>query len=147
MGISLPGKPDVALAGLPEQTADATFRLTGHFGQFRVDIHEKSSLRRLRSRFAFSCLPFPAAEDAGERLAPSDFRPLRVTYAFDILSGKPHRLLWGISRRGEILTVIHPPLRSATDRESGEAPRLLPVDRPTFDRAVTPRPPVATQRS
>lgn len=106
--------------------------LTSHFGRFHVEIVDGDQSRRIRSRIAFSY--WEAGSGESETLfSERDFWACRTTYAIDILTGRPHRLIWGLDARGALVTFIRP-VFDLSDPSRWGVPRLIPIDQRSFNQ-------------
>lgn len=107
-------------------------RLTGCFGLFQIGYREKNTLRDLHGRLAFACAPVERDED-GDPLSSGAFRLVRVSYAFDMHSRIPLRLVWLATAQNDVLTIVRPALTPA-EGYGPDTPRLFPVSFEVYKR-------------
>ncbi len=106
--------------------------LTSHFGRFHAEIADDEQIRRIRSRIAFSYRE-AAPGEVEAPLSPRDFWACRSTHAIDILTSRPHRLIWGLDARGTLVTFIRPAF-DLSDPSRWDIPRLIPIDQRSFEQ-------------
>lgn len=106
--------------------------LTSHFGRFHAEFQDGDQPRRIRSRIAFSYREASPAE-VETPFSPSDFWACRTTHAIDILTSRPHRLIWGLDARGTLVTFLRPAF-DLSDPSRWNIPRLIPIDQRTFEQ-------------
>jgi len=112
--------------------AEIPLVLTSHFGRFHVEIADDDQARRIRSRIAFSYRE-AAPGEVEAPLSPRDFWACRATHAIDILTCRPHRLIWGLDARGTLVTFIRPAF-DLSDPSRWDIPRLIPIDQRSFEQ-------------
>lgn len=106
--------------------------LTSHFGRFHAKVADGGHARRIKSRIAFSHRESGAGE-AEALVSAHDFWACRTTHAIDILTGRAHRLIWGLDAKGALVTFIRPLLDLSAPAGRG-VPRLIPIDQRSFHR-------------
>ncbi len=111
---------------------EAPLVLTSHFGRFHAEVMDEDQPRRIRSRIAFSYREASPAE-VETPLSPRDFWACRTTHAIDILTSRPHRLIWGLDARGTLVTFLRPAF-DLSDPSRWDIPRLIPIDQRTFEQ-------------
>lgn len=131
--------------GIRIADAPDPFRLIACFGDFRSELRRKTGRRKIAGKMAFACERVPAR--AGQAPSAADrLRVARITYAIDMFTGRPHRLIWIVTAAEEILTFFRPAL---PEQEAGQPAwareaRFLPIDAATFAAAsAAVRPPRA----
>lgn len=134
-------------AGLPDRwlPEGRPLILTSHFGRFRAEVATPEAILLARSRMAFSCAalaPAAAAGDDAAQQAPdgAEFRPLRTSYAIDLMTKAPRRLAWGIWGNGPIVTLVQIGPAGDDSLWAGR-PRLMPIDASLFLRLANLRQP------
>ena len=110
---------------------EAPLILTSHLGRFHAEFLDGDQPRRIRSRLAFSYREAGPAEVAMP-FSPHDFWACRTTHAIDILTSKPHRLVWGLDGKGTLVTFLRPGF-DLSDPSRWDIPRLIPIDQQVFE--------------
>lgn len=114
---------------------EAPLLLISCFGKFSLRIAEGTRKSLVRSRIAFAVRPCPPAGEGGALLEPRDFWACRTTFALDVRTGRPHRLIWGLDAKGRLVTFLRPGLGLPEGGGPAE-PILIPTDKATFDRCM-----------
>lgn len=115
----------IALSWTPHED-DVLLVLTSHFGRFRAIQRSHTDSSQIRGRLAFSCAAYLQTEAQQGHFG---FWPCRISHACDIVTGKLHTLIWGITTNGSICTILRP---SLIDPYKPSKPRLIPIDNKTF---------------
>lgn len=90
----------------------------------------------VRSRIAFAVRPCLPAGEGAAPFEPRAFRACRTTFALDLPTGGPHRLIWSLDASGRLVTFLRPGL-SLPDGGGPAEPILIPTDRAIFDSIGT----------